>query len=398
MRTTERNKVKKRRVAESAYTGDSHYTKISQMAKLQWSPWSDLPRDLLHIIFKKLENPSDIYQCGIVCVSWKSVATAILANSHFILLPNRDSRVGDCVLLDTQTKGIHTLTLPELYHVKFLISSSFGWLLTVDKRYKVRLLNPFTREQIKLPSAINFFNRPGYFRVITSTNPLDPKCIVIVTYHSYREHNMACCRPGDWNWTVREISNCSGSDFIFYKGEFYSIDFYGKLFRICLRRGVVESSLPRLELRKTDVTYLVEVEGNLLLVVTSRCISRDPYECVVYKLDWIEKQWIRVRSIGNNSILLKYSNGKYSITVPVNHFINLRADCIYFLSYFSVKLFNMVTESVEEVYDPKDLQLDVPPWWKSVGDLLIPDLYVKNIPRSKWKQCFRCFFGCFFHH
>ena len=231
------------------------------MAKVRWT---DLPRDLLFIIFKKLEDPSDIYRCGTVSVSWKSVAKAILP--HFILLPSYDTG-RDCLLFNTQTKGIHTITLPELDHVQFHISSSFGWLLTVDKHYKVCLLNPFTREQIKLPLARNFFDRPGYFRVITSTSPLDPKCIVIVTYYSYNVHNVAYCRPEDWNWTVREISNWSGSDFISYKGEFYSVDFYGKLFRICLRRGVLESSLPRLELRNTDVTYLVEVEGNLLLLL-----------------------------------------------------------------------------------------------------------------------------------
>ncbi|KAK3199729.1 hypothetical protein Dsin_023144 [Dipteronia sinensis] len=263
--------------------------------------WTVLPRDLLLIIFKKVEDPSDIYRCGTVCVSWKSVATAIL--SHFILLISYDGGSG-CFLFNTKTKGIHNITLPELNHVQFFISSSFGWLLTVDKQYKVCLLNPFTREQIKLPLARYWLRRPRCFRVITSTSPLDPECIVLVKYYSYNKHSVAYCRPGDWNWTVRKLSNWSGSDFIFYKGEFYSIDFYGKLFRICLRRGLVESSLPQLELRDTDVTDLVEVEGNLLLVVRSGCISGDPYPCVVYKLDWFEKQWIRVRSIGNYSILL----------------------------------------------------------------------------------------------
>ncbi|KAK2639833.1 hypothetical protein Ddye_027628 [Dipteronia dyeriana] len=112
------------------------------------SPWSNLPRDLLHKIFQKLENPSDIYQCVIVCVSWKYAASNL---SHFILLPNHES-VGNCVLLNKRTKGIHTVTLPELKCVS-VFSSSFGWLRTIgfDWHYKVCLLNPITIEQIKLP-------------------------------------------------------------------------------------------------------------------------------------------------------------------------------------------------------------------------------------------------------
>ncbi|KAK2639831.1 hypothetical protein Ddye_027626 [Dipteronia dyeriana] len=264
------------------------------MAKLGWSPWSDLPSELLHVIFHKLENPSDIYQCGIVCDSWKSVATAIL--SYFIFLPVNYSRVGDCVLFNTQTKGIHTITLPELNRV-WVLSSSFGWLLTIRFNNwpdKICLLNPITREQIKLPFTRIVFERIHDLRVITSTSPLDPECLVIVEsrkFYSSKLISVFYCRPGDSDWKVIEIDNWNSIDVIFHKGELYSVDVYGKLylidvFRRCFNHIVVESSIPQLESRTWIVNSLVEVEGSLLLVAIS--FYSDTHE--VYKLDWIEKR------------------------------------------------------------------------------------------------------------
>ncbi|KAK3199809.1 hypothetical protein Dsin_023224, partial [Dipteronia sinensis] len=214
-----------------------------------------------------------------------------------------------------------------------VFSSSFDWLLTIRRKpNKVRLLNPITREQIKLPLSRILFERSNDFRVIiTSTSPLDPECLVIVQnlYHPSFKFSVIYCRPGaDSYWKVVKI-NRRFNDLIFHKGELYWVDYRGELYSTdifrCFGDRVVKSFVPPIDSR---FNYLVEVEDDLLLVTTS--IFRDTF-IVVYKLDWIEKKWIRVRSVGNYAILLGRVYRRCSVSIPINCFRNFfKADCIYF--------------------------------------------------------------------
>lgn len=52
-------------------------------------------------------------------------------------------------------KRAYKLTLPDPpIHRRYLIGSSLGWVITVDERSEMHLVNPITTEQIALPSLI----------------------------------------------------------------------------------------------------------------------------------------------------------------------------------------------------------------------------------------------------
>lgn len=69
----------------------------------------------------------------------------------------------------------YKLTLPEpAIRSRFLIGSSHGWLVTVDDRSDMHLVNPITGEQVALPSVITMehvkpiYNKSQTVRILIS--------------------------------------------------------------------------------------------------------------------------------------------------------------------------------------------------------------------------------------
>ncbi|TXG67539.1 hypothetical protein EZV62_008814 [Acer yangbiense] len=338
------------------------------MAQVQWS---DLPVEILPIIFQKLKDPCDIYRCGLVSVLWKSIATTILP--PFLLLSNIGTfhfeaplNKQSCSLFNTQTNETHEIFLPEVEKCWFS-SSSFGWLLTIcfEPPHEVHLLNPFTRDRIQLPLSREF-RRPYDLRVITSTTPLNPTCLVLVI--RCFQGAVAFCRPGDKYWTFFEDFGRCENDVVFYKGELYAVNAFGHLVHLHCNIPVAQKVLPVCSiefLQRGHHCYLVELDGNLLLVVRyTKELLTSGFE--VYELDWVEKVWIKVKNIGNNAIFLGTGS---SLSLPVDHFRNVKANCIYFISdnltSFFLKMdlmpmdntgfYNMMTGQIEYLYDQASL-------------------------------------------
>ncbi|TXG49420.1 hypothetical protein EZV62_025295 [Acer yangbiense] len=398
-------------------------------------PWSNLPRELLLIIFRKLEDPSDIYNCATVCGSWNSAMTSI--SPKFLLLsivglgkgkdidasPHRNS----CTLFNPDTNTTHQIALPNLKG-KWFSSSSFGWLLTIRAKspHQLSLLNPFTGHQISLPPAKDFYKhihpykresaclnkwiyRPQETRVITSTSPLNPNCLILAA-HSVAHgggNKLSFCRPGDKSWTNLDF-NEDCCDTIYYHGEFYAVDYDAYFYRIHCRDipGTEKLPLHRIELlRKYHTNYLVELDGLLLLVVRYLYLGYgfpEPSQFDVYKLDWLAKAWVRVESIHHNSILL----GRHSsISLPAGRHGDLRANCIYYIDDCITRkpqhnsgLYNMATGTFEYIYE-------FAPIWTSPLNWLIPTFQVEckckaedNAVEEKSKSWFSKIWTPFFTH
>ncbi|KAI9160675.1 hypothetical protein LWI28_010566 [Acer negundo] len=282
-------------------------------------PCSNLPRELLLIIFRKLEDP--LYTTG----------SAKAKEMH----------------LQTKTLAPSSIPIP-IQPTKWFFSSSFEWLLTirVESPHQLSLLNPFTGHQISLPPAKDFFKdihhyepmepdayyslySPQKTRVITSASPLNPNCLILAD-HSFAHtfgNRLSFCRPGDKSWTDLDI-NKDCCDTIYYHGEFYAVDYYAYIYRLHCRDIPAAEKLP---LQPNDLlihyhtNYLVELDGHLLLVV--RYLYNgfpEPSQFDVYKLDWLAKAWVRVESIHQNPILL----GRYSsISLPASPTFQLECEC-----------------------------------------------------------------------
>ncbi|KAJ4725122.1 F-box protein [Melia azedarach] len=223
-----------------------------------------------------------------------------------------------------------------------------------------------------------------HFRVITSTSPLNPNCMVLATHLDALE--LFFCRPGDNKWTricgdlQRRLGPYYCNDTIFYEDEFYVVDRIAELFRIDF--GL--SSAVKLTLERTYTTlfnYLVELNGDLLLVTRPKNVVTPPagtrsitthgehfgdplyYRTTVFrifKMDWHEGKWVfdKIKNIGNNAILLgKHSSSSFPVDGGI---ANFQANCIYFIDDCEVtdrsKLpdigaYNLETQRIEWLYE-----------------------------------------------
>ncbi|KAK1626803.1 hypothetical protein QYE76_001118 [Lolium multiflorum] len=121
----------------------------------------ELPQDVLMDIFALLEIP-DLVRAASVCPSWCSANTSLQRLGQYkrpqtpcLLYTSETDGESDARLYSLVEKRSYKLTLPEPpIRGRYLIGSSNGWLVTVDDRSEMHLLNPITWEQIVLPSVI----------------------------------------------------------------------------------------------------------------------------------------------------------------------------------------------------------------------------------------------------
>ena len=83
---------------------------------------------------------------GSVCSSWRAAYTSLCSTGNY--------RLQQTPYLCIAEKKAYTLTLldPPI-RSRYIIGSSFGWIITADGRSELHLVNPITSEQIALPSV-----------------------------------------------------------------------------------------------------------------------------------------------------------------------------------------------------------------------------------------------------
>ncbi|GKV01355.1 hypothetical protein SLEP1_g13911 [Rubroshorea leprosula] len=246
-------------------------------------------------------------------VSWQ-YATRLLylrypglkSNALLVLLPPENQTGRQCCrIYNYCSRKIHRIFLPQLQG-GWYTASSHGWLLTVANQ-AIHLLNPITSATVKLPPEKRFrrpkicrmsSKKPEITRVITSTILRDPLCKALAIHPGKYGHRFSFCRTGDHAWI--RINNFVGwcSDAIFYKGDFYAIDFYGYIWAI---QPTVNNFQKAVKLSVEPVKegchcyYLVEVKGDLLMGVKKQCLLS---ACYIYQMDWEKKSWVRMKANG----------------------------------------------------------------------------------------------------
>ncbi|GKV20533.1 hypothetical protein SLEP1_g30640 [Rubroshorea leprosula] len=251
-------------------------------------------------------DPKVIFKLAlrVVCVSWQYAAQLLYlrylglkSNALLVLLPLENQTGRQCCrIYNYCSHKIHRIFLPQLQG-GWYTASSHGWLLTVANQ-AIHLLNPITSTTVRLPPEKRFrrpeiclmsSKKPEFTRVITSTIPRDPLCKVLAIHPGKHGHSFSFCRTGDHAWI--RIHNFVGrcSDAIFYKGDFYAIDFYGYIWVI---QPTVNNFQKAVKLSVEPVKegcqcfYLVEVKGDLLIRVKKQCLLS---ACYIYRMDWERK-------------------------------------------------------------------------------------------------------------
>ncbi|KAK0600606.1 hypothetical protein LWI29_016601 [Acer saccharum] len=394
--------AKKKRSSHQQVEEEEEEQQPSAKKKRIDTTMSDLPREILPIIFRKLTD-HDMLVCAQVCVTWESEVRSILP--QYLLLTNLSEKLGHpnnqvqnsfITLFNTHIQEIRKIHLPKLFlEGRYFSSSSFGWLLTVTHNrnppHQVHLLNPFSGQRIELPPSTKH-QSPQDLRVIMSANPSDAAANCLFLAINQNARTFGICRQGQKSWTSLDFQ-IAFMDVIFYKGALYGVDIHGDL---CHLICGLKPDAKRLNERSSDTArthskYLVEMNGNLLLVErffskeknlhsssprSTYRVTENTYQFDVFKFkfDWFKPQWIRVRSIGNYAILLGMFS---SISLPAKQSRYFKSNCIYFIddsnsdAMFGCEfpdhntgLYDMSTKHIERLYQSSQIWKNQLRWFR----------------------------------
>ncbi|KAJ9708893.1 hypothetical protein PVL29_000743 [Vitis rotundifolia] len=247
--------------------------------------WSNLPKELIELIFDELQHAGDIIRFGTVCRFWHLVALEARQQvfkplrplSPMLLLPpNKDDEAHK--LYDFFEKKAYKIQIPAMRD-KWCCSSWNGWLITINRTlpYEICCLNPISGVQIHLPPAITFEDSPPdpeetpieFFLnkvVLSSTpSPSNATCVIMAIHSNYNK--LAFCKPGDERWITLKSEDIQYKDLLYYKDNFYAI---GRLKVVQCDIGNDPRVIPFAPLPKMgrlEHRYLVESSDRLLYVL-----------------------------------------------------------------------------------------------------------------------------------
>ncbi|XP_042460952.1 putative F-box protein At4g22660 [Zingiber officinale] len=128
------------------------------------SGWAGLPLDVFSLIFSKLSLPQFLRSAA-VCVSWSAAVRDLSTRGSYFKfrgqspwLVLKDNPRGDpsaITFYALDERREYTIPVPDPPITdRLLIGSAHGWIITIDVRLQVQLLNPITGAQIDLPRVL----------------------------------------------------------------------------------------------------------------------------------------------------------------------------------------------------------------------------------------------------
>ncbi|XP_077250866.1 F-box protein SKIP23-like [Tasmannia lanceolata] len=343
--------------------------------------WSELPNDLLAMVFDRLPLFIDYIRVGAVCSSWYQFTEE---NSNWLdfqdqlplmMLPDKER---------TETRSFYSITENKVYdiqlsefHGKWCLVSSKGWVVTIDETNNVHLLNPLTTEIVYIVNTV------------LSANPISTKDYIVATIVTY-DWKLSFYKSWDEKWTTNnELIHYE--DVIYYKDKFYGITSHNAI----VTYDFASNDFPKFSIithpfqeETADRSYLVESSGKLLKVLRYYEWYPD-YEndededgkvfqhCQewVYRTDWFDVfeldeetgKWIEIESLGDQSLFLGYGN---SVSLSASDFPQCKRNCIYFTDNcddlptwgLDNGVFNLEDKSIEPFYPSCSTWITKPIW------------------------------------
>ncbi|XP_022720195.1 uncharacterized protein LOC111278024 [Durio zibethinus] len=224
----------------------------------------------------------------------------------------------------------YTKIIPEMCN-KQICCSSFGWLVLLDLvSSDCSLLNLISMETIQLPP----FNMKFDTCILTAP-PSDPNCHIL--FFNYIEDEFIFCFPGACEFSKQKLEDDVVISVTTFGGKTYCIsseyclltlEFEGSSLRFTKLSVKTESKLFNFTIQRKK--YLVEFSGKLLLVC--KIYSLRLYEWAsyfeVFRFDFCEREWVEVKSIGNNAIFL--ADQCYGSCYSVAEEFDIKGNSIYY--------------------------------------------------------------------
>lgn len=293
--------------------------------------WSDLPHELLELIFSHLTLHDNI-RASAVCKGWHAVATSIrvVNQSPWILYFPKYGNIYE--FYNPSNREACSLELPELQGSRVCYTKD-GWLLLYrHSGHCIFFFNPFTREELKLPR----FDLT-YRMVAFSCAPTSLDCVVFSMKHvGPTVVGISTCKPGATKWTTVNYPNtvpfmCSiWNKLVFCDGVFYCLSLTGRLGVFDPKEQTWRVLLvppPKCPSPSSFLTknwwkgiFMAEHRGDLLVIYTF--CSPDPS---VFRLDQRNMAWEEVKSLDEMTLFVSFLTSHSRTNVPA-----ISTNSIYF--------------------------------------------------------------------
>ncbi|XP_021816911.1 F-box protein SKIP23-like [Prunus avium] len=347
------------------------------------SDWENLPKDLLDLIFERLELQSDYLAFSVVCKSWNSVAK------------NNCSQAGPMLLISSDKKDtwkLYDVTNDKVLDLRLRLSnkrfsgSSKGWLVVVEENYAVTLMNPFSRVKgckekensiISLPPLMHpdqSFKDLNHClcKATISTYPIlnADSCIVTVIYGDH--DHFAFIRLGqDTNWTYiddRGLQFPLVEEVVHIGDKVYAVNQRGRLlsFDITSESEIKCKNFSeevKNSLRMSSKTYLLNSNEKGLLIVKRHANWEGnvldgkavTYKFEIFELNFDKHEWIEKETLDDAALFLGNNS---SVFVVASKFPGCQPNCIYFNSDWhpanwgpeDFGVYNIKTQSISKPY------------------------------------------------
>uniref|UniRef100_M8ARG9 Uncharacterized protein n=1 Tax=Aegilops tauschii TaxID=37682 RepID=M8ARG9_AEGTA len=319
--------------------------------------WPELPIDILCDVLKLLECP-DLLRSAAVCSIWYKAYSAQRCISS---CPGHQT---PCLLYCTEAAGglralgmyslserkAYTMPLPEL-PIKNWIGSSHGWLVTMDDKSELMLLNPITSNTIVLPPVTTmehvkpvlngdevlekyevFYYDGELPRVVEKDTS---GCIVMLIHQPYGQLSFAKVGDDRWNW----LTVCSYyTDCVHHDGWFYAVTEDGAIDAYNLHEPSVihKRFLPKI-IQRVSKCHVVQAQwGDVLQIIRRQILNPDREqpgsrkwitEIEVYRVDFDEQKCVNITGIGDYALFIGSST---TSCLSVKDYPDLMPNHVYF--------------------------------------------------------------------
>jgi hypothetical protein len=365
---------------------DEHVNSPPMGTALRTTP--ELPRDILMAIFAALEIP-DLMRAASVCTSWRSAYSELrslakykLSQTPCLFYTSESAGENVAFLYSLVEKRAYKLDLPEPpIRSRFLIGSSHGWLVTVDDRSEMHLLNPITSEQVALPSMItmehlkpifsksgavdkyelsrhtatNVWRRPSIYALSELRNHFHYKAFVfpetrkgsyIVVLIHEPDHQLSFARVGDDKWTWlpphTEYEDCSYKDGLLYATtavrEIHVFDLSASVISVKVIMEMVQYV-------KCENMYIAQAPWGDLLNVwryaqyyqdsDPETMTKQVVEIKLYRVDTMSKKIVETKCLHDHVLFLGHNQ---SLCLSAKEYPTLKANHAYFTDNYELYL------------------------------------------------------------
>lgn len=359
--------------------------------------WSAIHPDLLELIFERLGNTLNHYvRFGAVCGEWRSLTLELkrYVLPRIMMVIYSENENNHTIFFGLGSKAnICEITLRNIQHTE-CVGSSNGWLIVVGKLLgEVVLLNPFSKNQILLPSQplehkTELQDPPAIQNIHSATvsfgNISNSDYLVMVRF--WNSQSVLFCRAGDEEWNVFTSKSQPIEDITYFNGRVYIVHPWKDVHILDLDDP---NYLVKIESTTRDIAalkyrdngypgrlYLVKSQENLLLKVIRYVVCTEEwtrcntvgFEVLVFKK--ATQDWISMASLGDQVLFL----GLNSVCLPAREVPECTPNSIYFTDYKTSKnwcdtgVFNMEDKSIRPLREGLPFQLETTIWFSPNPD------------------------------